>query len=355
MDNMFKMDYAQNLSQMMDTQKKMAKGLETLMNVDYSGANQTPKELVFQMDKMKLYHYEPRVKDITKTPLIVVYALVNKEYMMDLQPDKSMMRKLLDGGIDVYIIDWGYPTADDRYLTLGDYINGYIDEAVEFVRRKHKIQKVNIMGICQGGTFSFIYTSLHQEKVKNLVSLVTPIDFSTDDALLFKWGPYLNADKIVEAFGNVPGDFMNAGFVFLKPFDLMVDKYVSLIDILDDEEKMANFLRMEQWIFDSPDQVGQAYKEFQNEMYHNNSLAKGQLVLEGKKVDLKNVTCPVLVMLGKKDNQVPPDATRPIPKLIGSKDCELVEIDTGHIGLFVSGRSQREVSPKIIKFLKERD
>ncbi|EFM24515.1 MULTISPECIES: class III poly(R)-hydroxyalkanoic acid synthase subunit PhaC [Peptoniphilus] len=355
MKNLFDMGVGESLLQIMGSQEKMVKGIETLMNVDYSGYNQTPKELVFQMDKMKLYHYKPRVENTTKTPLIVVYALVNKEYMMDIQPDKSMMRKLLEGGIDVYIIDWGYPTADDRYLTLGDYINGYIDEAVEFVRRDKKVDKVNLMGICQGGTFSFIYTATHQEKIKNLVSLVTPIDFDQDDGLLFKWGPHLNADKMVEAFGNVPGDFMNAGFVFLKPYDLMIDKYIGVIDTLDDEEKLANFLRMEQWIFDSPDQAGEAYREFQNEMYHKNSLIKGEFYLEGEKVDLKNVTCPVLAMLGTKDNQVPPSATRPIPEAIGSKDCELVEINTGHIGLFVSGRSQREVSPKIIEFLTKRD
>ena len=112
---------------------------------------------------------------------------------------------------------------------------------------------------------------------------------------------------------------------------------------------------LEQWIFDSPDQAGEAYREFQNEMYHKNNLVKGEFYLEGERVDLKNVTCPVLAMLGTKDNQVPPSATRPIPDVIGSKDCELVEINTGHIGLFVSGRSQREVSPKIIEFLTKRD
>lgn len=351
---MFGLDYEASLSKMIGSQEKMIKGIETLMNVDYTGYDSTPKELVFSEDKLKLYHYIPKVKDPNKVPMLIIYALVNKQYMMDLQQDRSLIKQLLEGGQDVYIIDWGYPTAEDRYLTLEDYIQGYIGDCVDYIRHKHEIEKINLMGICQGGTFTFIYTSLNQEKVNAVVSLVTPIDFSTDDGLLFKWGPYLNPDHMVQAFGNVPGEFMNAGFVFLKPYDLMIDKYVSVIDSLDDEEKMANFLRMEQWIFDSPAQAGAAYAQFQKDMYHDNKLIKGEFYLGDRHVDLKNVTCPVLVMLGLKDNQVPPEATRPIPGAIGSKDCELVEINTGHIGLFVSGRSQREVGPKIIEFLNEK-
>lgn len=351
---MFGLDYEASLSQVIGSQEKMIKGIETLMNVDYSGSDATPKELVFSEDKLKLYHYIPKVKDPNKIPVLIVYALVNKQYMMDLQQDRSLIKQMLEGGQDVYIIDWGYPTAEDRYLSLEDYINGYIDDCVEFIRNKHDLEKINILGICQGGTFTFIYTALHQEKINSVVSLVTPIDFSTDDGLLFKWGPYLNPENMVKAYGNVPGGVMNAGFVFLKPYDLMIDKYVTVIDSLDDEEKMANFLRMEQWIFDSPDQAGRAYLQFQKDMYHDNKLVKGEFYLGDERVDLKNVTCPVLVMLGLKDNQVPPEATRPIPKVIGSKDCELVEVNTGHIGLFVSGRSQREVGPKIVEFLNEK-
>ena len=354
MKNVFGIDYVKSMSDMVDSYEKLIKGVDTLMNVDYSGFDATPKELIFQEDKMKLYHYEPKVKDPNKIPTLIVYALVNKQYMMDLQEDRSLIKNLLEGGQDIYIIDWGYPTMDDKYIGLGDYINGYIDDCVDIIRRKHNIEKINITGICQGGTFSFIYTATHGEKINALVSLVTPIDFSTDDGLLFKWGPYLNPENMVKAPGNVPGEFMNAGFVFLKPIDLMMDKYVGVIDSLDDPDKLANFLRMEHWIFDSPDQVGRAYQEFQEEMYHKNNLIKGEFYLDGERVDLKNVKCPVLAILGTKDNQVPPNATRPIPKAVGSKDVELVEVETGHIGLFVSGRSQREVAPKINEFLTSR-
>lgn len=337
----------------MYVQGKVLSGLEVLMNVDISGSNATEKELIFSDNKMRLYHYQPRVEKTNKYPVLIVYALVNKQYMMDLQEDKSLIRNMLEGGQDVYIIDWGYPTADDRYMTMADYINGYIDQCVDIIADRHQLAKINLLGVCQGGTFCLIYTALHQEKIKNLVTLVTPVDFSTDDGLLFKWGKHLDMDKIVAAYGNVAGEFMNSGFLLLKPYDLMVDKYVNLIDDLDDPSKIANFLRMEKWIFDSPDQTGETIREFVNAFYHENQLAKGTYTLDGEPVDLKKITCPTLAILGKKDNQVPPAATRPMMDLIGSKDKELAEFDTGHIGIFVSRRSQKEVAPKINEFLNK--
>ena len=356
MENMFGMKPESALQKMIGSQEKMLHGIETLMHIDYEkDMASTPKELVFEQDKMKLYHYVPKAKKLNKTPLLVVYALVNKQYMMDIQPGKSVIEKLLEGGQDVYIIDWGYPTAEDRYLTMEDYINGYIDECVDIIRERNKVEKVNLLGICQGGVFSFIYTALHQEKVKNLVSMVTPMDFHCHDITLFKWGSDLNPKKMVQAFGNVPGEFMNAGFVLLKPFDLLVDKYVGILDIMDDEEALGNFLRMEHWIFDSPDQAGACFEQFTQNMFVENNLYKGKFYLGGELVDLKKVTCPTIVLLGTKDNQVPPNSTRVIPDVIGSKDVELHEIETGHIGLFVGGRSQREVAPKINEFLTKRD
>lgn len=344
-------EWAKGIAEAFDNQEKLYKGLQTMMNIDFSGSDSTPKTLVMEEDKMRLFRYVPRVDSPNKVPTLIVYALVNKQYMMDLQEDRSLIRKMLDGGQDVYIIDWGYPTAEDRYLTMEDYIDGYIDRAVDTIRERSGQKKINILGVCQGGTFSLIYTALHQDKIKNIVSLVTPVDFSTNDGLLFSWGKYLDIDNIVDTYGVVPGSFMNSGFLLLKPYDLIVDKYVNVLEDLDDPDKMANFMRMEKWIFDSPGQAGETIREFLNKLYKDNQLVRGTFKLGDKPVDLKKITCPVLAILGKKDNQVPPAATRPMMDLIGSKDKTLVELDTGHIGVFVSGRSQREVGPKINEFL----
>lgn len=330
------------------------KGVETFMKLDASGTNSTERELVFQMDKMKLYHYAKRTRTQNKVPTLVVYALVNTPAMMDIQEDKSFVKNLLEGGMDLYLIEWGYPSPEDKYLTMEDYILGYIDAAVEFMKKDKEVDKVNLMGICQGGTFSVIYSALRPEKVKNLITLVTPVDFSAEDGLLFKWAPYLNMDLIVDAYGNVPGDFMNAGFLTLAPLSLMVNKYLNLVDDFGDDVAMANFMRMEKWIFDSPDQAGETIRQFINDLYHDNKLIKGELVIGNEKVDMKNINMPMLSLYATKDTQVPVGAAKDIQKYVSSLDKETHAINTGHIGLFVSGRSAREVAPLITEWSKER-
>lgn len=334
--------------------EKLIKGIETFMKLDASGTNSTEREVVFEIDKVKLYHYAKRTRTQNKIPTLTVYALVNTPAMMDIQEDKSFIKNLLEGGMDLYLIEWGYPTPEDKFLTMEDYIQGYIDACVEFIRKDRGVDKVNLMGICQGGTFSTIYSALNPEKVANLTTIVTPIDFSTDDGLLFKWGPYLNIDLITEAYGNIPGDFMNAGFLTLSPISLMINKYLNLIDDMEDAAAMANFMRMEKWIFDSPDQAGATIRQFVNDLYRDNKLIKGELMIGDQKVDLKKINMPLLVVYASKDTQVPVAAAKDLEKYVSSLDKETHAIQTGHIGMFVSGKSAKQVAPLIANWTKER-
>ncbi|MGI5949208.1 class III poly(R)-hydroxyalkanoic acid synthase subunit PhaC [Peptoniphilus sp.] len=346
-------DIKKTIEENIERQEKLLKSYEVMLDVKENQANQTPRECVFTEDKLKLYHYKKSTRTSTKIPTLIIYALVNTPSMMDIGQDKSFIKKLVDSGLDLYLIEWGFPTADDKYITLDDYINVYIDDCVEHLRKEKGVDKINILGVCQGGTFSLMYTALHPEKVKNLVTMVTPVDFSTDDGLLFKWGKYLNPDRMVEAYGVVPGDFMNTGFLTLKPLSLMVNKYLDLINDIDDPNYLSSFLTMEKWIFDSPGQAGMAYKEFLNSMYRENKLFKGEMEIAGEKVDLKNITQPVLNLYAERDNQVPNAASIPLDKVIGSKDYTAKCFPTGHIGMFVSRRSQEEVAPTVVDWIKK--
>jgi polyhydroxyalkanoate synthase len=274
--------------------------------------------------------------------------------MMDLQQDRSLFRKLMEAGIELYVIDWGYPTKIDRYLTMEDYILGYMDNIVDFVRERTGNEKINILGVCQGGTFSLIYSALFQEKVKNLVLMVAPVDFDTRDGLLNIWSKVMDADLMVDVMGNIPGEFMNLGFLWLKPFQLILDKYVGLIDNIDNPEIMQNFLRMEKWIFDSPDQAGESVRKFIKDLYQENKLVKNELLLGGRKVDLKQITIPILNIYGEQDHLVPPHCSRCVDKIVASKDITTKAFPLGHIGMYVSSRSQKELAPMITQWLIKR-
>ncbi len=334
---------------------KLMKGTELLTDISEVDVGTAPKQLIYEEDKLKLYHYKPTKEKACGVPVLVVYALVNRPYMLDIQPDRSFIRNLLELGLDVYIIDWGYPTQADRYLNMDDYINGYINNCVDAVRKNAKSEKVSLMGVCQGGTFSAIYSALHPEKVQNLITLVAPFDFSTNDGLLFNWSKTMDVDALVNAYGVVPGNILNDGFLMLMPFNLNIKKYVDMLHVMEDKEKLLSFLRMEKWIFDSPGQAGECLRQFVKDCYQGNKLVKGKLKLGGKSVDLGKITMPILNIYASADHLVPPAATKPFNDLVGSTDKTLYEFQGGHIGVFVGSRSQKELAPAISKWLTQRD
>src|SRR5476649_723982 len=179
-------------------QRKLAAGMSHLRSMREPEYANTPRELVYSEDKLKVWHFKGSSKPTSKTPLLIVYALVNTVWMTDLQADRSMVRNLLEQGEDVYLIDWGYPDGADRWLTLDDYINGYLDRCVDVVRNLHGLDAINLLGICQGGAFSLCYTALHADKVRNLITMVTPVDFQTPDNMLSHWCRNLDVDQFVD-------------------------------------------------------------------------------------------------------------------------------------------------------------
>ncbi|MCB1627531.1 MAG: class III poly(R)-hydroxyalkanoic acid synthase subunit PhaC [Xanthomonadales bacterium] len=335
-------------------QSKIAAALGTLTRMDDVHFGVTDKEAIYSEDKLVLYRYRGDSKPTAKVPLLIVYALVNRPYMVDLQADRSLVRNLLSLGEDVYLIDWGYPDRADRYLTLDDYINGYIQRCVEVICERHGLERINVLGICQGGAFSLCYAAMHPERVQNLITMVTPVDFHTPDNMLSHWTRSMDVDRFVDSLGNVPADLMNYCYLTLKPFRLNHQKYVGMVDILDDKLEMENFLRMEKWIFDSPDQAGEAFRQFVKDFYQGNKLVKGGLVIGETAVDMANVSMPVLNIYAEQDHLVPPNASKAMKDVVGTDDYEVLAFRGGHIGIYVSSRAQREVPSAIHRWLGER-
>ena len=334
--------------------ENLRKGVENLASLDEIKVGQTEKEVVFQDGKRKLYRYRQRTKKVCPVPMLVVYAMVNRNTVLDLQPNRSTIRNLLDQGLDVYMIDWGYADRMDRFMTMEDYIDGFLNDCVDFIREQHQLDAINLLGICQGGTFSTIYSALYPEKVKTLSAMVTPIDWEKDDSLLNIWASELDIDLMVEAYGNIPGDMMNHSFLMVQPFALNVKKYLNMVQIMGDADKLADFLRMETWIFDSPDQPAETLRQFIKNFSQENKLVKGEFELGGRKVDLKNITMPVLCIYGEFDTLVPPSSAKALLDHVGTKDAQELSYPVGHIGMFVSGKTQKTLAPKIAEWLNKR-
>lgn len=345
----------QAVQEMLEFNRKLAEGLKTLTEIGKIEVGTTPKESVYQEDKLTLYRYKPVVDKPNPTPILIVYALVNRPYMMDLQPDRSLIKNLLAVGQDIYLIDWGYPDRTDRYLTLDDYINGYLHRCVNAIGNRHGLDKINLLGVCQGGTLSLCYSAIFPHKIKNLITMVTPVDFKTPDNLLSHWLQPIDIDLLVDTLGNIPGELLNWAFLSLKPLRLTGQKYLDMIDNLNNTETAKNFLRMEKWIFDSPDQAGEAFRQFAKDFFKHNKLIKGQLTIGEHKVDLSNVTMPVLNIYATEDHLVPPAASKALSNYIGSQEYTEKSFQGGHIGIYVSARAQQQIPLLIAKWLEARN
>lgn len=339
--------------------QRLARGLAALASIGDVRIGGTPKDEVYREDKLVMYRYRPfedaPAQQRVHTPVLICYALVNRPYMMDLQPDRSLIRGLLQRGLDVYLIDWGYPDGADRYLGIEDYVLRYLPHCVEQVLEASNQTRLNLLGVCQGGTLSLCYAALHPRKVRNLITMVTPVDFRTPENLLTKWTQHIDVDALAAATGNVPGELLNALFLGLMPFRLTSQKYVDLLDHVDDSQALENFLRMEKWIFDSPDQPGEMFRQFVTWFVKENRLVEGTTQIGGRAVSLKEVAMPVLNIYARQDHLVPPSASKPLEKLVGTSDYTNHEFQGGHIGIYVSGSAQRDIPERIASWLRERD
>ena len=351
--SVFSFDGGKALEEAAAFSRRLADGVKAVAGIGEVQVGCSAKDPVYAEDKLTLYRFRPLAPDAGMPPVLLCYALVNRPYMVDLQEDRSLVRGLLERGLDVYLIDWGYPDGADRFLEIDDYVNGYLDRCVDRVRRDSGHEAVNLLGVCQGGTFSLCYTALHPEKVKNLIVMVTPVDFQTPENLLSRWAQGLDVDRMVEVMGNVPGEMLNATFLSLMPFRLTSQKYVALADIIDDTRQLENFLRMEKWIFDSPDQAGETFRQFIKWMFQENRLMKGSVELGGRKVDLGSIRCPVLNVYATQDHLVPPSASIPLEGLVGTDDYQTFAFPGGHIGIYVSGKA-RQVPKAIFEWLETR-
>jgi polyhydroxyalkanoate synthase len=347
--------------------EKMARGAKLFSEVqdkDIAIAT-TPKDEVWRQDKVVLYRYRPPAEPKIKTPVLITYGLIGRYTMADLQEDRSLVRNLLDLGVDLYVVDWGNPSRADRWLTIDDYVDDYIAGAVEVIRGRAGTGKVSLLGICEGGVFALCYAALYPETVSNLVLTITPVDFHADQAenrpghgFINLWTRSLapeDIDRLIEAHGNLPGEFMGSVFSMMTPMRTLMKYNLDMLEVMDDQKKFLNFLRMEKWIADRPHHPGEAAKQWLIDLYQDNKLVKNEFKLGGRTVDLRKITMPVLNVFARDDHIIPPATSQGLKLCVGSKDYRELPLPGGHVGVFVGGKSQGLLGPGIANWLAERD
>ena len=318
---------------------------------------QTPNDVVYRENKLQLRHYPAEREETREIPIVIVYALINRPYILDLQPNRSVVRALTSQGFDVYLIDWGEPSRLDASLTLEDYVVRYIDNCVSAVQEDAGVSRVHLLGYCMGGTMSVMYAALFPERVRTLGLMAAGLCFDDTGGVLERWGDeaHFSPEHVIETYGNVPAEFLDIGFQLMDPVANLVGKYARLYDNLTDEEFVENFARMERWLADGIDVAGETYREFIEEIYQDNALYRNDLTLGDREVRLENITMPVLQIVGEYDHLIPPESSTPLNDVLPSEDVSVIQQATGHIGLSVSSGSHEELWPAVAAWYAERE
>jgi polyhydroxyalkanoate synthase len=316
----------------------------------------TPSEVVYEEDKVRLFHYLSPEPPKYKTPLLFVFALVNRPYIFDLKEGRSVISHFVNAGFDTYLLDWGVPNQAERYLTPDDYINGYLLNAVDYLRERCDSPKVSMLGYCMGGTIATMFTALHQGLVKNLISLAAGIDFSTREGLINLWtdAKYFDIDKFVDTVGNVPAEFLQTAFLMLKPVQNFVEKPIGFWENCHKDGFMEDFFTMETWLNDNVAVPGEMYRQWGKYLFQQNLLVQNRMPVGKHIVDLRKITCPLMNLMAEKDDLVPCSQSAPLNDLVSSEDKQSIVVPAGHIGLSIGGYAQKKVWPEVCGWLGER-
>jgi len=350
-----------SMTDAVETSEIAEERLELMESVE---VGQTPSEVVYEENKLELLHYDAEAagievaeEDKESVPILIAYALINRPYILDLQKERSVVRRLLEGGHDVYLIDWNEPSRLDQHLTLDDYVNRYMDNCVDVVRERSGHDAINVLGYCMGGTMSVMYAALNPEKVNTLGLMAAGLCFDHTGGVLEEWGSeeYYSPQDVTETFGNVPAEMLDVGFALMDPVENYVSKYIRFAENVDNEGFVENFGRMEKWLGDGIDVAGEAYVQFLEDIYQDNKLYKNELELDGEHVDLGNLEMPVLQLMGEYDHLIPPAASKPFNEVIPSDDTTTMEYSTGHIGLSVSSSTHENLWPDVAQWYSDRN
>ena len=340
--------------ELQEVYRKLNKMRSTLYAAGDVEVGNTPHETIDETRIYRLLHYMPMVSRTARTPLLLVYALINRSYILDLQPDKSWIRSLLKQGFDVYLIDWKPPSPADKYVSFDDYVNYYIDDCLEIVLDKSHTEKVTLHGYCMGSTMSVMYAALHEEKVRNLATIAPVIDSEKDKTVLANFSKCMDFESMFNSLGNMPQEQLHLSFSALKPFKQGLNKYLNLIEHIDDEDFVLNFLRIEKWLYDTPPIAGETFRQWISDIYQKNLLINNEMKLGGEIVDLSKIRIPVLNIIAEEDHLVSPACSASLNDVISSRDKRIMRFHTGHVGLIASNYSQNNVLPKVGQWLRSR-
>ncbi len=317
----------------------------------------TPYDVIYERGKVSLRHYQPE-RRVHATPIVLVYALIKRPFVLDLQQGKSVVESLLKQGFEIYLIDWIPPTKADRWRGFETYVNDDLANAVRAVQLAEGVEQVTVLGYCFGALLALLYTTAHAEGVRNLITLTIPFDMGRRELAFYNLMDGMTdaaVELIAQVYGNCPAWMVNGGFVAMAPVHHALDKYVGLYRNAKRDGYAEMFELFERWMQSDVPLAGQIFRELVKQVFKRNALVKREFKLGDRLVDLKQVTCPLLNVVAEYDDVVHPQSSLPLPEYVGSADKRNLTFPTGHLGAVVGAGAIGKLWPQVGEWLAARD
>lgn len=313
----------------------------------------TPHAELYTRGSMRLLRYRAPDRRF-RTPILFAYSLINRWYILDFLPGRSLIESLTRAGFDVYAIDWGTAGPAEQNLTWADLLGDRLREAVRQTLRASGSDELTLYGYCMGGTLALAYASLYPQGIRNFVAQATPVDFSHGGVYSLWIQPgHFDVDSLVDAYGNVPSRLLETGFLMAAPVQRLT-RWLDVCRHIDDPDYVTTFLAMERWGADAVPFPGEVYRQYIKDCYQQNLFCQGRMEVGGERVDLGRVRASVLNIIAEHDTIAQPAMSEPLARLTGSQDSQTLRFPVGHIGLSASSKSPTKVWPVIAEWIAAR-
>jgi polyhydroxyalkanoate synthase len=264
---------------------------------------------------------------------------------------------MVEQGFDMYLLDWGSPGPEDKDTTLDDYITVYLRRAVRKLLRIAEAAEFTLLGYCIGATLATTYAALYPEApIRNLILLTAPLDFSSREGAIAAWvgEKAFDVDKLVDALGNIPGELIKTWAKVIRPVENTVGVYVTMLKLLEDAGALRGWQAMHRWVEEAVPFAGAAFLQFVKDYIRENRLIRGEHVIAGSRVDLKNIRAPLLNISAEYDHLVPRACSESIMELVSSTDKTFRVIPAPHVGIMISRSARYKLWPEIAGWLEPR-
>ena len=341
-----------------DQADRVRRGVRLHATLPRPPVGQTPHAVIHRQNKLELRYYAPDPAKATGVPVVVVPSMINRAYICDLEPDRSLVRSLAEAGHPTYLVDWGVPAEEDGWQDIGHILGALLHRSIDRACRHSRAASAHVIGYCQGGTLSAMYTALRPDRVRGLVMLNAPVAFAGAGRFREFVDPAIfDVDQAIDREALVPIDLMQVAFKLLDPMGNW-HKFLALEQVSAKPRELQRALARERWLEENVPMPGAFARTFIRSAYQQDRLIKGTWVVDAgegpKAVNLKDIRCPVLVVACDRDFISPPESTLPMAEATGSRDVTVEVVSAGHIGIVVGSAGPRTFYPMLDRWFRTR-